>query len=367
MFIRKFNQKLSKTVKKQMSKANYSIKNNLPAWYNAFLPQVHAAPDQLNLEESTSVMYRLMKVPEVQEIILTGVVGNDANTFSIMTMLKQSHLRLFEHVQENNSKNFLSFSRDPKQAVLYAALSFLPANYALVKTNLPPVFTIPGLQAELDPDPWNEYHNLYVEQQRQNKLDDKTKYIMPVNAITLAQEGQEIDMLINNSTGTCDFRPTSTEMLLQINYIWGGFKNYAYLNEPAPELMEKKAQRDWAIEVYCPTDMTNYHRMIQAGRDKGLIPPHSRPITVDDATVIFPILNSVFPANTNILHHHVHILKYLPQNLEIGSPLVGIFIQKEHEKFRQQHSFFNHNGCKGKHDYYIEARSPLNMRPKNNE
>lgn len=358
------------TVKKYrlMFKADFSIKkDDLPSRFRAFYPPVQAKPDQLNLTESTSAIYRLMSVAELEHILNTGLIGNDNNTLSKSNVLKINHLHVAEHVQENNSKILLSFSFNPIKAANYAGLAFVPNNYALVKTNLPPVYTVPGNHFDLDSDPFVAYHNLYAAHQFEIALKNGTKYITPVCAGTLAKNGQEVDMVINNLAGQCDFRPGKSEMLLQVNFLWGGLKNYTFVIKPAPIMIteEHVAQRDWAIEVLCPTADINYVKMLQTARDQKMIPPYSRPITVDDATVIFPMLKAEFPADVNIRHPHVHILKYVPEDLTIASADVGIFIHEEHAKFRKAHSLFNHGSSRCQHEYSESVRPSEDIRPRN--
>src|SRR5690606_20334678 len=135
----------------------------------------------------------------------------------------------------------------------------------------------------------------------------------------------------------CDFRPMANEMILNINFICGGFRSYTFVSDPAP-IAHLPMRRDWAIEVLCPVDERNYSKMLASSRDKTLIPPYSRPLTVDDAVAIFPELIRIFPASYNNQHSHVHILKYVPEDYPVGSPRVVQFLIKEHSLFRKQHS-----------------------------
>ncbi len=330
---------IDKSAKKDLSQdgALASAMSLLPKRYQAFFKPVITMPAELNLQESTTKIHRLMSVGELSQIINTNTVGSDPGIPSIYSLKKRSHLNIPEHIQENNSKLLLSFASDPWSAAAYAGVNFMPNVYALVTSALPPVFTVPSTHAILDHSPFDIYHNYYRLQEMHISAESGSKYVPPINSSILCQSQKEVDMLINTPNGKCDFRPKAVEMLVNAHFIFGGFKTYSFVSHPAP-IQFKPLQRDWAIEALCPIDELNYSRMLESARNQGLIPPGSRPLTVDDAVVIFSEFAQIFPASYNISHDHIHILKYVPDTYPIGSRQVVQFMIKEHSLFRDRHS-----------------------------
>lgn len=320
---------------------------SLPGRYDVFFkPLVVVPPTELNLEESTKNIHRLMSVAELACIMDSNIFGNDPNSFS----LKRKHLHMPEHVQENNSRLLLSFSHDPMVAARYAGVDLIPKHYALVKTNIPPVFTIPDTHAKLDQSVFDLYHHEFRNRERHEAMEFNCNYRPPINPSELCEEQKEVDLVINTAKGECDFRPKGIEMLVSAHFICGGFRSYSFLSNPKP-IHFNPIRRDWAIEILCPTDEMNYSKMTASSRNLGLIPPGSRPLTIDDAVALFPYFMDAYAPSFKITHNHVHILKFVPDSCEVGSRQAVQFLLNEHSLFRKRH-----NHCHQKHHHeYIET------------
>jgi hypothetical protein len=328
----------------------------LPPRYSAFKNPVVATPAELNLEESTTVLYRLMSTAELSQIIETGIVGNCPTSITSGGITKRSHHHMPEHVQENNSALFSAYTRDMKSAITYAGVNIIPNFYALVKSNLPPVYAIPSDHAQLDQDIFNAYHEYYRLQEMNRADENRTRFVPAVNASLLCTQQVEVDLVINTPTHQCDFRPAANEMIIGVNFLWGGFRNFTFVSKPEPLVNNDIVKRDWAIEVLCPVNTYNYEKMLQNARDNGHIPAHSRPLTVDDAVMIFAEFKNIFPASADFHpNHHVHILKYVPESLPVGSPEVLRFLIEEHSLFRKKHNSMENNEIVD-HHYYEPRR-----------
>lgn len=297
----------------------------------------HACVDGIN-----KIIYRLMSSKEICYNAAIGKMGNSPDSISLM---KNHHLNVIEHVQHNNSKLFSSYSYDANAAASYSAISsWFPQFYALVASPLPPVFAVPCTHYSLDPDEFRK-EDAFIQAQYDMESQTSDGYMSsstrPKNTNVYTSLQKEIDMLINTPQNTCDFRPKTNESIIAVYVVWGSGRvlKQWMITDYAPFLNQHHLQRSWAFEVVCPFNQTNYGNMIRNGRDKNIIPHGYRMLTADEAAIVFPEMMDAFPAKFEYKYLPQHVIMFVPDSIEFESPKLTQYIIEQHLFFRKEKNY----------------------------
>jgi hypothetical protein len=317
---------------------HYSLDlKDIPKKHHAINLLIKSKDYELNTQEMTGPIYRIMQTAELRNWISAGVVGTLGPDTRMTITSKYNHLEVPEHILENNSSCLLAFTECPQTAVKIAGnigSRFLPNCYALVQSNLPPVCMIPSLHLLLDPESFEAHYAYLCDQKKAEAYSTVSVYNPPYDPFLLVNEEYELCQVSSNLSCSSDFRPKVETMFRVVNYFYSAMMNYKFFDQFQCSQVK---QRDWAIEIACTgKEENNNAKLFAKARDAGIIPPGGRPITVDDAAALFLYFSELFPADILNNNQTIHRLKYVPEEFPIASPQAVKFLINEHSLFRDR-------------------------------